>query len=78
MFSDHSGQGIALPNPKYLASHAALGAIIYASGVWRVFSDLTVNEETGWFGKIQTGNDFRIKMAATGIVRAVAGNGKSG
>jgi hypothetical protein len=37
VFADNSGRGIPLPDPRYLAVHAAFAKVLHSSGVGKYF-----------------------------------------
>jgi hypothetical protein len=59
-FHDHSVTGVAVPNPKYLALHAALTKVMHATDAGYMFARCLSRFDLSDSGKSRTGSDFRI------------------
>jgi phosphatidylserine/phosphatidylglycerophosphate/cardiolipin synthase-like enzyme len=64
-FHDHSGTGLALPNPKYLALHAALTKVMHATDAGYMFARCLsrLDGASSHSSKTRTGSDFRILVS---------------
>jgi hypothetical protein len=42
-FADHSGLGLEVPEPRFVAMHAAIAHVLHLSGAGEVFDNLMAN-----------------------------------